>query len=188
MRAGLPASGRDRWGGVNGNTISDDKEKTMELDLSTDEFTAQFAAAPVYRKSAVVNARPAVPGEQVVTTLADGTVETTVTCDGGEIVITNPGGELYVVGGEKFAKRYAPLGDGRFQARGMVRAVINPAGGDVTVIAPWGEEQHGGPACMFAVIYDPEEPEEVGSDRYLIGAAEFAETYALAADVTESAA
>src|SRR5581483_819943 len=110
--------------------------------------------------------------------------------DGGEPVITNPGGEEYVpMGGwEQVRRRYDALGGGRWQAKGMVRAVVNPTGAEVTITAPWGEEQHQGPDCMIAVEYLPSAPGEIGSDRYLIGAAEFAETYALAADVTGSAA
>lgn len=30
---------------------------------------------------------------------------------------------------------------------------------------------------MIATVFDPDNPYEVGSDRYIIGAAEFAETY-----------
>lgn len=162
----------------------------MKLDLTTDEFTALFAAAPVYRKSAVVSIREAQPGERVVTVMGDGREETAVTCSGGEPVITNPGGEQYVpMGGwEQVGRRYDPLAGGLWLAKGMVRAFPNPTGAEVSITAPWGEEQHQGPDCLLAVEYLPASPGEIGSDRYLIGAAEFAETYALAADVNAGSA
>lgn len=149
------------------------------LDLSTDEMTARFDAAPIYRKSAVVTIREADPGERVVTTLANGHEETAVTCDGGEPVITNPGGEQYVPTGgwAQVERRYHPLNGGRWQARGMVRAFPNPTGGDVTILAPWGEEQHGTADCLLAAEYLPDRPDDISADRYLIGAQEFAATY-----------
>src|SRR5581483_1699046 len=74
-------------------------------------------------------------------------------------------------------RRYEPVGDGRYQAKGLIRAFRNPAGQPVTITAPWGEEQHQGPDCLFAAEYFPDDPERITADRYLIGAAEFAETY-----------
>jgi hypothetical protein len=151
----------------------------LAVDLGTPEMTALFAAAPVYRKSAVVSIRAAEPGEIVATVMADGRAETTVTCAGGEPVITNPGGEQYVPTGawEQVGRRYDELGGGRYQAKGMVRAFTNPTGQPVVITAPWGEEQRQGADCLFAVEHLPDAPEEIGADRYLIGAAEFAETY-----------
>lgn len=162
------------------------KRTTMRLDLTAGEFTALFAAAPVYRKSAVVLIREARPGERVVTVMGDGREETAVTCSGGEPVITNPGGEQYVpMGGwEQVHRRYDQFGDGRWQAKGMVRAFPNPSGAEVSIMAPWGEEQHQGPDCLLAVEYLPSEPDVIGPDRYLIGAAEFAETYVPAWEAT----
>jgi PGDYG protein len=146
-------------------------------DLNTPDMTALFAAAPLYRKSAIVAARRASAGERIVTVMSSGHVETSVTCDGGEWVITNPGGELYVISAEKFARRYEPADDGRYRAKGIIRAFRNPAGVPVTILAPWGEDQVQDGDCMFATEFFPGDPGRIGSDRYLIGAAEFAETY-----------
>ena len=65
----------------------------------------------------------------------------------------------------------------------MARIIDNPTGGEVSVIAPWGEEQVGAADCKFASLYDPTQPDVISTDRYIIGAAEFAETYGPAAEV-----
>lgn len=113
----------------------------------------------------------------MATVLADGTAETVNTCNEGDYIVTNQGGEQYVLASENFTKRYEPMEDGNYRAKGMCRAFPNPTGDDVSVTAPWGEEQHGGPDAMFAVAIDPGNPSEVGNDRYLIGADEFRSTY-----------
>jgi hypothetical protein len=158
-------------------------DNRIQVDLSTPDMTAAFRAAPVYRKRAVVTIRTARPGEQVTTTMANGIEETAVRCTGGEPVIANPGGEEYVPMGdwEQVSRRYDALGDGRYQAKGMIRAFANPAGQPVVINAPWGEQQQG-PDCLFAAEYLPGTPDEIGPDRYLIGADEFRQTYEPAGD------
>lgn len=154
-------------------------KQTQELDLSTNEWTERLRNAPVYAKRSIVRARRATPGEQVVTTLADGSEETVNTAGENYVVITNPRGEQYIIGYEKFGKRYeAADEEGVFRAKGMVRAVQNPTDSDIQIAAPWGETQYGGPDAMVAAVYQPEEPDVVSSDRYIIGADEFQETYA----------
>jgi hypothetical protein len=151
----------------------------LAVDLGTDEMTRRFREAPVYRKTAVVPIRTAIPGEPVTTVMADGLTETAVTCVGGEPVITNPGGEQYVpMGGwEQVTRRYDDIGGGLYQAKGLIRAIPNPTGQPVTIDAPWGVQQRQGPDCLFAVEYLPNAPGEIGPDRYLIGAGEFRQTY-----------
>ena len=154
------------------------------VDLSTEEYTAQFREAPLFAKKALVRMRPAIPGETITTKLADGTEETTNTAGENQVVITNPGGEEYIVGNDKAASRYeATKEPGVFRAKGMARIIDNPTGGEVSVIAPWGEEQIGAADCKFASLYDPSQPDVISTDRYIIGAAEFAETYGPAAEV-----
>lgn len=151
----------------------------QELDLSTDEWTERLGNAPVYAKKGIVQARRANPGERVTTTLADGTEETVNTAGEDEVVITNSSGEQYIIGTEKFGKRYeATEEEGVFRAKGMARAVQNPTGTDIQIMAPWGEPQYGGPDAIVATVYDPEQPDQVSSDRYIIGADEFKSTYA----------
>jgi hypothetical protein len=149
------------------------------LDLSTPEMTQRFAEAPVYEKTAVVSIREVQPGEALETVLADGRVETKNVAKEGDHVVTNPDGEQYFISAQEVADRYTDLGDGRYQAKGACRAFPNPTGDEITIIAPWGEEQHGGADAMVAVLYDPAQPDVIGSDRYIIGGKEFKNTYAL---------
>lgn len=149
----------------------------QRVDLSTEDFTTALRAAPVYRKKGVVSARDAQPGERIVTTLADGSEETiSREAVAGDKIITNPGGEEYLIGGEKFAGRYEPTDEpGRFRATGRIRAVPNTTGTDVVVTAPWGEDQFGAANCVFATVIGADS--EPTSDRYIIGRDEFTATY-----------
>lgn len=150
-----------------------------ELDLSSEEFTEALRQAQVYAKKTKVEARTAEVQERVTTVLADGTEETTNVAEPGDVIVKNPGGEEYVLKGEKFAKRYeATSEDGVFRAKGIVRAIENPTGEEIVITAPWGEIQHGGPEAIIASILDPEDQDEVSMDRYIIGREEFEETYA----------
>ncbi|MBP9738996.1 hypothetical protein KBD20_04885 [Candidatus Saccharibacteria bacterium] len=165
-----------------------DKDPTqttaLELDLSTDEWTQLLAEAPVYAKKGLVQLRPATPGEKIITTLADGTVETENIAGENDVIVTNPGGEQYIIDAEKAGKRYEPTDeDGVYRAKGMARAIVNPTGQPIEITAPWGEKQFGNPDCLVATVFDPDQPDEIGSDRYIIGADEFAETYGLAEEV-----
>ena len=154
-------------------------KQTLELDLSTDEYTERLAAAPVYAKKGKVAARQVSEREEVRTTLADGTEETVNVAEPGDVVVTNPGGESYVLKIDNFAKRYESTDEeGGFRAKGMARALQNPTGQPIEIMAPWGEKQFGNADCMVATVFDPEQPDAIGADRYIIGAEEFATTYA----------
>lgn len=148
------------------------------LDLHTDEWTHTLAEAPVYKKFGKVHAQVAQGGETLQTVLADGTVETTNTANPGDVIVTNPGGERYIIGASKFDSRYeATDEDGVFKAKGKARIAPNPTGQPIKIVAPWGEEQFGGPDALIATVYDPENPDEVSPDRYIIGRDEFNATY-----------
>ena len=150
----------------------------QSLDLQTDEWTHTLAEAPIYKKFGKVNARVAQGGETIRTVLADGSVETNNAAAEGDVIVTNPGGEQYVLKPEKFNSRYEKTEeDGVFNAKGKVRITPNPTGGSIKIIAPWGEEQFGGPDALIATVYDPDKPDEVGADRYIIGRDEFNATY-----------
>jgi hypothetical protein len=156
----------------------------QELDLSTDEYTERLANAPVYAKKGVVSARQTTEREEVRTTLANGTEETVNVAEEGDVVVTNPSGEQYVLKPDNFAKRYETTDEeGVFRAKGMARAFQNPTGGDIEIMAPWGEPQYGDADCMLATVFDPATPDVIGADRYIIGGAEFRETYAPYAEV-----
>ncbi len=166
-----------------GPAISNEPDKEDDLlDLTTPEMTAKLAEAPIYRKNAIVEAQQVTEQTTVTTKLADGTEETVNTAEAGDYIVTNPSGEKYVLKPDNFAKRYEPMEDGKFRAKGMSRAFVNPTGGPISIMAPWGEVQKGGPDCMIATVYDPEHPDEIGSDRYIIGGDEFKQTFELAPD------
>jgi hypothetical protein len=149
----------------------------MRVDLNTPEMTAAFEAAPIYRKHAEVAIEEVPVGTVVETILADGTAETTLTATVERCIkVTNPGGEVYLIEKAKRDERYEHIDGNRWQARGRVRAFRNPYGRPVFIDAPWGEPQYGGTDVMFAVALDGG---VIGSNRYLIGGAEFADTYAL---------
>lgn len=148
------------------------------LDLHTPEMTQRFAEATIYAKFAVISIRPIEAGQTIDTVLSDGRLETSNTSKEDNYLATNPGGEQYIISGQDLADRYTALGGGRYQAKGMVRAFLNPTGADISVLAPWGELQHGGSDAMLAVVCDPTSPDEIGSNRYIIGGQQFTDTYA----------
>lgn len=150
------------------------------LDLQTAEFTRKFQLAPLYQKFSLVTITEIPPGTEVKTILRDGAVETFNVADENQhFLVTNMGGERYLISREKVKARYTHLTGDEYLAMGRVRAFPNPTGADVTIMAPWGNEQHGAPDCYLACFYDPHYEDGVGPDRYLIGHAEFRDTYRL---------
>lgn len=145
------------------------------LDLSSDAFSQVFAEAPIYRKSTLVKARNAEAGELVVTVTPDGVEEGRNTAGENDIVVTGANGADFILPGEKFNKLYgATEEDGVFQAKGMARITDNPTGKKIGILAPWGEMQYGDENAKLAVQFDPENPEIVGADRYILDSNEFA--------------
>lgn len=149
----------------------------MIVNLFTEDMEQAFAQAPRYRKSVIVDARKTTKEEKLDTILASGVHETSRIVPIGSWVITNPGGEEYAVSEEKFLSRYEANGDGRWRAKGVIRAFRNPTGEDVEIMAPWGEPQYGDKDCLFATSLINET--EISNDRYIIGGTELADTYEL---------
>jgi hypothetical protein len=147
----------------------------MFVDLHTEENTAKFNDSPLFRKSAVVQARKVEAVETVTTVLANGFHETARDVPVGHWIITNPGGEEYAVSEEKFIARYEDLGNGNYRAKGIIKAFLNHTNEEVEIVAPWGEPQYGDAKCLFATALDPEL--NISSDRYIIGGQEFIDTY-----------
>lgn len=130
-------------------------------------------------KKATVTAEQAQESGSVVTRLADGSVETSREYVAGDWIVTNPAGERYVLDEVKFGVRHDLTDqEGTFLAKGAVRAISNPTGCAVAVIAPWGAVMRGGADCMFAEVVDLDEVSARSVDRYIIGGQEFAQTYA----------
>lgn len=150
-------------------------EKT---DRKSPEIMAALAEAPIFKKQGHVQARPAVEGEQIVTKLASGAEETTNTAKANDWVMTNPSGEQYIIGKEKFFGRYEPSNtEGTYQAKGYCRAIQNPFGKPIEIMASWGSPQTGDENCLIADICDAN-GENMGGEPYLIDSKAFAETYA----------
>jgi hypothetical protein len=114
----------------------------------------------LYRKAGEVQAQRATEATPVETVLADGTEETRNVAEPGDYIVTGPGGERYVVKPETFEARY----------------VRKPFARPISIVASWGEHQHGAADCMIADVFDRVKGQRAG-EPYLIGSAEFARTY-----------
>ena len=137
------------------------------------------------KKTKPVDARPAKPGEVVVTVIAGEGKETQSSpAKTGDWVVRNrcqaTGNEEYLVDGAKFAGRYQrtgqPPGPGGWQehrpvGKALRFVVLTPAHGEFAFTAPWGERMVAKPGD--AIVQDPENP----GDTYRVAAAAFACTY-----------
>ena len=105
-------------------------------------WAERAADAAVFIKDVTVTARLATAGEEIVTQMKDGHVETTNTANDGDVIIRNPSGEEYIIGGAKFAQRYAGAERlsatyGDFKAAGQPTPCVRLTE-DVEFTAPWG--------------------------------------------------
>lgn len=139
----------------------------------------------VARKSKPVDARPAVPGEIVVTVIAgDGQETQSQPAATDDRVVRNrceaSGHEQYLVSAAKFAEHYeGPLGpadcDGwaPYRPRGveMLYTLVRDQDGSFSFTAPWGEAMVARPGD--ALVRDPNDPR----DLYRVQAAAFECTY-----------
>jgi hypothetical protein len=147
------------------------------INRKSSDILSALSAAPVYSKQGTVLAHKAQPGEKIVTTLASGAKETENVAKEGDWIVTNPSGEQYVIAEQKFMGRYAPTTvEGTYKAKGSCRAVKNPFGKPIEIMASWGSPQTGDENCMIADTCDPD-GSNMGGEPYLIDAAAFAETY-----------
>lgn len=157
-----------------------EKESPMfeKIDRKSPEIMEALAGASVFKKQGWVKARPGVEGEQIVTVLASGAEETVNTAKAGDWVMTNPSGEQYIISKEKFFTRYESANEeGVYRAKGHCRAIKNPYGKPIEIMASWGSPQTGDEHCMIADTCDTN-GENMGGEPYLIEAKAFAETYA----------
>jgi hypothetical protein len=166
-------------------------EPESPRELSLDEVRALVEAAEARglagraRKAMPVDARPARPGEVVVTVLAgEGKETTSRPAEKGDWVVRNrceaTGNEEYLVAADTFQERYRPIGkpagaDGWQEHRPLGRTVrvlvLKPEHGEFVFRAPWGEPMVAKPGD--AIVQDPEHPE----DTYRVAAAAFECTY-----------
>ncbi len=148
-----------------------------KVDRKASEIMQALSIAKIFKKHGEVRARVAIAGEEIITILKSGVKETMSKAVAGDWVVTNPSGEQYVISEVKFLNRYEPTGkDGVYQAKGYCRAITNPFGTPIEIMASWGEPQFGDKNCFIADTCD-----EIGGNRggepYIIEAAVFAETY-----------
>jgi len=149
----------------------------MFIERKSPLVLTQLSLAPVFKKQGTVQARPAQIGENIVTKLASGLLETTNISKISSWVIKNPSGEEYLLSAEQFKERYeATDSDGIYAATGYCRAIKNIYKRPITIIAPWGEPQVGEKECMIADTCDAQ-GHNMGGEPYLIEANAFAATY-----------
>ena len=148
-----------------------------KIDRKAPEIMEALANAQVYKKQGQVNARLAVVGEGITTTLESGAKETENTAQEGDWIMTNPSGEQYIISEKKFFDRYeATSEDGVYGAKGSCRAIVNPFGKPIEIMASWGSPQTGTADCMIADTCN-EDGSNMGGEPYLIDADAFAKTY-----------
>jgi hypothetical protein len=137
------------------------------------------------RKCTVIDARPAVAGEVVVTLIeGEGKETQSRPAKSGDWVVRNrsqaTGNERYLVSADTFAERYegpleAPDPDGwqSYRPRGVAMQflIIREEDGALTFTAPWGEEMTARPGD--ALVRNPANPD----DTYRVAADAFAGTY-----------
>jgi hypothetical protein len=171
------------------------EEAAVSEALPERDVHALFATAEaegrvgIARKSKPVDARPARPGEVVVTAVKDEGDETrSKPAADGDWVVRNrcpaTGNEEYLVKAETFAERYAgpssePDTQGwrefRPQDREMHFFVVGESEGTFTFTAPWGEQMVARPGD--AIVRNPADPK----DTYRVAAAAFECTYEVVA-------
>lgn len=151
------------------------------IDQNSPEILNALAMAPIYQKFGEVQAHQAVVGETVTTTLADGRQETTNTAKEGDWIVTNPNGEQYLIAAERFLSRYENTPqDGVYSAKGFCKAILNPYGKPIEIMASWGSPQTGDERCMIADVCD--ENGHMSEEPYLIEESAFRNTYRLIND------
>jgi hypothetical protein len=137
------------------------------------------------RKTKIVDAREAKPGEVVVTVIkGEGKETQSPPAKAGDMVVRNrcpeSGNEEFLVPSAKFAARYegptGPAGDGGwrpYRPRGadMRFVVVTEKDGEFTFTAPWGETMIARPGD--AIVQDAQDPK----DTYRVQKAAFACTY-----------
>ncbi len=131
---------------------------------------------PLCLRNRGVEARPAKVGEEITTILASGVKETRNKANEGDWIVTNPSGEQYIISEKKFLSRYETTDKvGPYSAKGYCRAIQNPFGKPIEIMASWGSAQTGDEKCLIADTC--EATGKADGEPYLIDAAAFTETY-----------
>ena len=113
-----------------------DPQEFAESLKSAEDYVPQY-----YAKTARISARPGKVGEEIVTKMKDGHTETKNTVQAeGDMVVTNPNGEQYIVDAKTFAKKYEidPTNPKQYRPKGGPQEFVI-VDENVTFTAPWGE-------------------------------------------------
>ena len=157
-------------------TIETNESQFQQIDRKSPEIMTALADAPVYKKQGRVEARPATVGEEITTTLEGGAKETVNKAGEGDWIMTNPGGEQYIISEKKLLSRYEVTDErGVYSAKGYCRAIQNLFDKPIEIMASWGSPQTGDERCLIADTCD--ESGKVDGEPYLIDADAFAKTY-----------
>lgn len=116
--------------------------KTIEnLQEYVAEQLANGAKPKLYAKTARIQARPGKVGEEIVTKMKNGLEETRNIVQEGDMVVTNPDGEQYIIKKEVFEKKYEidPANPKQFRPKGGAQEFITVTE-DIEFTAPWGEK------------------------------------------------
>ena len=161
------------------NSSVNQEKKYLFVERKSPEILSLLSTAPVYKKSGLVRIRPAKIGESIDTILLDGTVETSNTVSTeNNFIVTNPDGEKYVIPKEKLDQRYMPTDDPEvYEAAGYIRAIQNPYGKDIEILASWGKSQFGDSECFVADTCDSAGA-SLDGEPYIIDVDPFKNTYA----------
>jgi hypothetical protein len=150
-----------------------------EVDRHDPQIIEALKNAPVYKKKGKVQIEVAQGGEVVKTILADGSEETVNTAKEGQHIVTNPGGERYIIDADLSSKRYSPTEEpGVYEAKGYCVAIDNPYNQPIEMMASWGEMQRGANDCKLADTYNPDTGER-GGEPYIIQREAFENTYSM---------
>ena len=120
------------------------EKRISDIKKYVQDLLSKGAQPVYYAKTATITARPAVPGEKIITKLSDGHTETENTnINPGDMLIKNPTGELYVIKADVFKARYekVPNSENLYRPKSLPQKLVRLTE-DVVFKAPWGEDQH----------------------------------------------
>ena len=150
------------------------------VDCTKPEVMELLKGAPLFHKHGRVVARKAVAGEQVATVLTDGTEETVNNAEAGDYIVTYQTGEQDILHPDTFFNRYNATNEtGSYEAIGYCKAIKNPFGKSIEIVAPWGQIERDDVDCMIVVGCD-EHGDKMDKEPYLVAHSSFARTYELA--------
>ncbi|MDB5194483.1 MAG: hypothetical protein JWN50_497 [Parcubacteria group bacterium] len=122
---------------------------SREVDRKSEEIMKLLEKAPIFSRFGFVHIRPALEGERVITKLANGAEETENIAQKNEWVVRNPSGEEWIIDTDTF-RFYEPTEvPEKFISKGFCRAVKNPFGEPIEIMASWGSRQIGDENCMI---------------------------------------